>query len=285
MFSPSRSGVTPRSSRFDSPAPLADGVPDSKRQSEAKRARPLPVGERKATDPIPIMRRGSTPGSSPLARAVRAAADPLPLVQSPGLPPGSLPSMHGGAVRISTAHGVLMERAVVAEMDDGLVIAPRGPDVDGVCSVGFASCLALILSNDKGVGLVHSSGTMGFHEDIEDALEEFAVMTGQPARLAIGYHLESYRDQLWQFARRMSAAAFARDNRCTPPAAGTDEDAEKARVIATILDSHRHRVETLANDHGASCVPMPRSFLAVSTDGTLHLFEGPVADLRLRPLS
>ena len=254
------------------------------RETGGHAVRAVPPDERKTFHPIPIVRRDSSPGGSSQARLAPAACKPPPIIGHLPSDPQSLPPMHEGFVKISTAHRVLMARAVVAEMDQGLVIAPRGLHLDGVCSVGFASCLALMLSNSKGVGLVHTSGLKSHEEEIQEAQEEISLRTGLPARLRIGYNLASFREELWQEAQRSSAAAFARDYQCTPAAAGADELTEKTRVIDIVLARHRQHAELLAKNYGADCILMPHSFMALSTDGTLHLFEGLGTGVQFRPV-
>lgn len=291
MVSPTRTGWPVRSSSPSIPPPSTGGPPAEMRESvagseaAAGAVRERSAIERKGSDPIPIVRAGAVTGGSPAGRPLAAAPGPMPSIAPLGADPRSLPTMHEGIVRISTTHRVLMRRALVAEMDEGLVIALRGPHADGVCSVGFASCLAVMLSNSRGVGLVHASGVVDFDEVIQDTREEFSLRTGQPARLMLGYNLESFREQLWNEAQRTSAAAFARDYAYAPAAGGGDETAQKARVIQSVLTRHQRSVECLARNYGADCILMPRSFMALETNGTLHLFEGATTGIQFRPVT
>lgn len=184
---------------------------------------------------------------------------------------------HEDPVSIKAGSEVRVARAIFADMNEGLAIAMAdGPD-QGVCSLGFATCYALVLKSSNAIGLEHTSMPVeDLPEDIEAALQRFTEETGTKGELfAIGYGLNGYRDDLRQEAKSqsLSAEAFAKSHGYTGSITGTTEEEKMERVIQSILDGHQRETTAFARKRGIPAFEMPHGALYVDLQGYIDVFS------------
>ncbi len=213
--------------------------------------------------------------------------------------------VHGARHDIIAGGRAVASDALLADMDDGLVIARTETQASGVCSTGFGSCMALLFRRPDVVGLEHTS-RVDLESVIEEALAEFesevtagdgqatqeashaiedeAQPPGQETELSIGYSTAGYRSDLEMEIDSLGLKEFWSGR------SETLNDAEQAQALTSkeasvriVLQHHVRDIEAAARQFGASTFDMPHGMLYVPIEGDVELFAGSPKEPDIQP--
>jgi hypothetical protein len=192
---------------------------------------------------------------------------------------------------------VLYPRALLAEMDAGLVIAKRAEPIPGIYSGGFSACRAVILQSRSQIALAHMAkrvedGREEFEGSIDACLKLFRKRAqGEKVRLSIGYSTPGLRDAYAGDARTLGWHAFCEDHdgdlrRAVDASLPAGSESQKIkRAIKILLDRSERTMATWAGGawarkNGVKLLQLPHGALLVPVNGNaIDLFRSEPSDL------
>ncbi|TFZ04885.1 hypothetical protein [Ramlibacter rhizophilus] len=253
------------------PLPQDDG--------KALRLRDVQTGAGPQSDPLRA--RHAPRRSPPEGRPGAARADAAALSVLATDPP---------LVEVRVGAQLRYARARLANMDKGLVIARRSERLDGLYSMGFASCRAVILESSCAVGLSHTALTGDdFVNHVRACVRAFRMRCGAEApRLTIGHAPDLYADALAAEWHAHGPESFLRSEQlCFGPAHAEeievqreeqpDADAEELcrNDVAVAMRARVAALRRQAGQCGAhgQLMTLPRGALLVPLHGPIDLLD------------